>query len=722
MFRLRNNGSTWRVLLIPLAVLALGLGMSAYVWQRLRASEDHLAQVRLQERLRGMAATIDQRLARIRLVGDAVAGIVGLGGTPTAAQWAHLAHTMQLATTPGIIGFSYATTAARDGVLYSAPIVRAHAMSGRTIAQAGQDLMLDVRSGESLRQAFALGATRMSPAIAGPGGRQLLQFSPVYSGRSNPSSTEMREERLTGMVVVEVDPVDLAITAVEEFGNGVYVGVFDGDTAGQPHKLLAELGHAGPMPFSADRSITSGDQVWTLRVGYREAAFAELDRTRSNQGLVTGLSLTLLLAISAAYLTVGRDRLRRRVRALTAAYRNSEVRYRQLSEMSSDWFWETDKDFRFTQITDGVTTAGTQPSKYLGKTRWEVAVGWTPQQIAQHRALLESHRPFRKFEYDMRADDGGLRRYSISGDPVFDEHGGFAGYRGVGTDVTAARRIEQELKESRDRLTVEVNARTAELRAAKEAAERANLAKSEFLANMSHELRTPLHAMISFSQIGVAKALDVTPDRLKGYFEKIHGAGQRLLVLVNDVLDLSKLEAGKMDLAIGPHDLAVLAREVGEELAPLMTEKSLRFVAPPAGMQAQADVDGVRITQVLRNLLSNAIKFSRQGKSVRIEIEAATVPVGRRASDSIAEPGWRMTVFDEGIGIPDSELEAVFDKFVQSSKTKTGAGGTGLGLAITREIVESHHGRIRAYNQNSGGAAFEVLLPARFSPPATVSG
>jgi signal transduction histidine kinase len=123
-------------------------------------------------------------------------------------------------------------------------------------------------------------------------------------------------------------------------------------------------------------------------------------------------------------------------------------------------------------------------------------------------------------------------------------------------------------------------------------------------------------------------------------------------------------------------------------------------------------VDAVRFSQVLRNVLANAMKFSPDGGVIRILIEEAATTLGRRADD-LAAPvaAWRITVIDEGIGIPEDELETVFDSFVQSSKTRDGAGGTGLGLTICREIVAAHRGSISARNRPEGGAVFEIMVP-----------
>jgi signal transduction histidine kinase len=274
------------------------------------------------------------------------------------------------------------------------------------------------------------------------------------------------------------------------------------------------------------------------------------------------------------------------------------------------------------------------------------------------------------------------------------------------------RRSESELLRHRDHLAELVDERTAELLAAKNAAESAFLIKSEFLANMSHELRTPLHAMLSFAHLGHDNAAVQSVEKTVRYFSRIVDAGERLLELVGNLLDLSKLEAGKMVVDPQPGDLAQLLREVAAELEVLAEQRKLRWHLPPVDLQAPAMIDLLRFGQVLRNILSNAMKFSVEGGVIRVLIDEATMTLGRRTDDSATPvPAWRISIIDEGIGIPEDELEVVFDSFVQSSKTRTGAGGTGLGLAICREIVAAHRGSIVARNRAEGGAVFEILIP-----------
>ena len=247
-------------------------------------------------------------------------------------------------------------------------------------------------------------------------------------------------------------------------------------------------------------------------------------------------------------------------------------------------------------------------------------------------------------------------------------------------------------------LDARVRARTVELAAAKSRAEAANEAKSAFLANMSHELRTPLHGILSFAALGQERSAQAKVERVQSYFSKIESSGKVLLTLLNDLLDLAKLEAGKMLFNFRPADLRGVVGMVNNEFQALLAERelTLHYAMPPSPLFVNVDTD--RLMQVLRNLLSNAIKFSP--------------PQGLITLQLCDDPEWvRIVVQDQGPGIPVEELDAIFDKFIQSSTTSTGAGGTGLGLSICREIMEAHQGRIWAENAPSGGAILTCELP-----------
>ncbi|MDH5433160.1 MAG: PAS domain-containing sensor histidine kinase [Gammaproteobacteria bacterium] len=240
---------------------------------------------------------------------------------------------------------------------------------------------------------------------------------------------------------------------------------------------------------------------------------------------------------------------------------------------------------------------------------------------------------------------------------------------------------------------------TQELMVATEQANQSNREKTIFLANMSHELRTPMHGILSFSNFGITKCDTADRGKIKRYFENIQSSGRRLLTLLNDLLDLSKFEANKVMLDIRSNDLVEAFKTCYNEQLQSLEDKNLNLNITHLNKPVAGHFDRNKIMQVMTNLLSNAINYSEADKNIFVTIK-------KTASEDLL-----FSIRDEGVGIPDDEKGAIFDPFIQSSKTRSNAGGTGLGLAICREIINSHGGKIWAENGEDGGAILSFKLP-----------
>ncbi len=254
-----------------------------------------------------------------------------------------------------------------------------------------------------------------------------------------------------------------------------------------------------------------------------------------------------------------------------------------------------------------------------------------------------------------------------------------------------------ELHHYKDHLEELVFQRTDDAIKSKLQAEAANKAKSEFLANMSHELRTPMHGILSFAKFGIERIDRVDQKKLQSYFQEIHSCGERLLRLLNDLLNFSQLESDKVIYNYQQRSLYETVVLAVAEMQSLLENKNIKLnlLQPPFLNDVYIDKD--KIIQVVINILSNAIKFTKEECCISIDILEK-------------ENNCVLKIKDNGMGIPQDELDVIFEKFKQSSQTDSGAGGVGLGLAISKRIVEDHGGHIWAESNVEGGATFFVSL------------
>jgi PAS domain S-box-containing protein len=358
----------------------------------------------------------------------------------------------------------------------------------------------------------------------------------------------------------------------------------------------------------------------------------------------------------------------------------SEERFRMLTALSTDWFWEQDEELRFVQITEGAHNCGGIPREaHVGKRRWElphteIAGGdWAP-----HRLMLDARQPFRDVLL-RRTVLGDERWVLVSGAPRFAAGDGrFLGYRGVARDVTEDKDAELALIAARD------------------TADAASRAKSEFLANMSHEIRTPMNGILGMSSMLLDCELGA---REKHFATTMQRSAVALLKVINDILDFSKIEAGKLDLEEVDFDLRALLDESLQAFASAADAKGIELAGDAAtAVPGFARGDPGRIRQVLSNLIGNAIKFTARGEVV-VDVDAV--------EEDAASLLLRFTVRDSGIGIDTEAQQRIFDPFVQADGSTTRRyGGTGLGLTISRQLVAMMAGSIGVTSQRGQGSSF----------------
>jgi PAS domain S-box-containing protein len=436
-----------------------------------------------------------------------------------------------------------------------------------------------------------------------------------------------------------------------------------------------------------------GDLPLVVSVGFATSeVLADWYRDLWSYGIGTAIGSAVIMLLTGVLL-----RQLRRQQAFVAALRAgelataeanqrlqaSEERFRDYAEMASDWYWETDSEHRFTYVSNPIRAFGIDPRKLVGKRRIDGAIdGGDEEKWRAHLACLERHEPFSDFVYRYSAN-GEARYSSPSGKPLFAADGKFLGYRGSARDVTDVIRTEERLREA---LAV---------------AETANRTKSEFLASMSHELRTPLNAILGFSDLIRSGMCGADGDKAREYAGDIHLSGQHLLNMINDILEISRIEAGAVKLREGPVDLAEAIAVCVRLIAPRASEGKLALKIEIRDRLPMIFIDDTRLKQILLNLLSNAAKFTPPGGTVTVRA-------------AMAEDGSMViSVIDNGIGMTPAELDIAMQPFRQvDSILARRSEGTGLGLPLTKAFVELHGGQLAIDSAPGLGTTARVTLPS----------
>jgi len=307
-------------------------------------------------------------------------------------------------------------------------------------------------------------------------------------------------------------------------------------------------------------------------------------------------------------------------------------------------------------------------------------------------------------EHRILLPNGTVGWVSEVGAVIRDEQGKPIHMLGIVQETTERKQAEEELCKHKENLEELVKERTLELTIAKTQAEEASKAKSLFLANMSHELRTPLNAILGFSQI-FQKNSDFPPTFQDG-ISIIQNSGEHLLSIINDILDSSKIEAGKMNLNYSPLLLNPFIAGIATLIIPDANEKGIQFEVINQGeLPGTIEADGTRMRQILLNLLGNALKFTKKG---RIALKISAFPICKDAQQTI-----QFEVIDTGIGIPEEQITKIFQPFVQAKDGSLKVEGTGLGLSITQQLVNLMGGNIDVLSTLGSGSTFKFSLDFR---------
>ncbi len=730
---------------LPWAVFAVLAALTVAAWWLLAAETERSARARFDRLAERIHTTIRRRFNTAAHLLHGAAALPEASSRPvTAREWSIYLRRAAAQLDSGVVGLGYVEPVDRADLEALESRVRAEGQPGFSVERAGNNpwlyvvvaiepverntgvLGLDVGSGTTRRTAAEAAARQNEMVLSRRIGLDyenrkvpgFLLFLPVYQKDAALGTPAERLAAVQGWVYAPIR-IDQLMTGIADVAGGqLDFEVFEGDGTRSETLLYDEDGHltAGPAREISDRDFSTRafhdlqtmmifGRQWTLRFSTRpefeQANFSVLPTVV----LAGGFAMSVLVAVLTWALVHSRRRALKLAEDQITGLRQAEEQSRRLAlvaSRTSSGVVLTDTEWRVQWINDGFTRLfgftldeirGRQPVTFM------IGPETDPRTLEAMGQAGVAGRPYIG-EVLNYAKDGRKVWVELEIQPVRNEAGVLTGFMGLQLDITPRKQ------------------QAAQLREAKEAAERANVAKSQFLAMMSHEIRTPMNGVIGMASLLLDSPL--TPDQRESA-ETIRQSGQALLTIINDILDFSKIESGRLELDHTEFGLRDCVEGAVDVLGPAAAQKQLDLLCEiPGDVPDMVRGDPVRLRQVLVNLIGNAVKFTERGE-VLVKVRAL--------ARSGPEVDLVFTVWDTGIGIPAAHMEKLFLPFSQVDASMTRRfGGTGLGLAICRRLVELMGGGISVESEVGRGSSFSFVLrlhevPAAAAPvPAELRG
>lgn len=718
------------------AALLVSLGLTVLAWHFVASGTQAQAQDRFEYLSRDIQQRIVERLRTYEQVLRSAQALFRASESVERDDWRHFVLTQEIAQTyPGVQGVGYAKhfapedkTALEDGVRgegfpnfrvwppgeraeYTS-ILFLEPFSGRNLRAFGFDMLTEPVRRAAMTQARDSGRPSLSGKVrlvqetnedvqAGA-----LLYLPTYRNDMPISTPLERTAALDGFVYSPIRINDFMAGTLGTRTAELELQIFDGDEISASTQmysngtLSAEQQAEYPNPLTGQSTITLAGHQWTLKFSTLPAFEASIDRQKSIVVLVGGSLISLLLFFVMRNLTTLRENAKALAEQMTIAFTESEIRFGTLVNAASEFaIIATDINgtikifnagaermlgYRDLDVINQLTPAalhvpaelearGADLSRMLGTpiTGFDALVAMTREGRA------ETH------EWTYVRKDGSRLPVQLTVTPVRNSADEIVGFLNIAKDISHEKKAAQQLRQ------------------AMEQAEDASRAKSEFVASMSHEIRTPMNAVLGITQL--LSSTPLTADQRK-YVQMLRGAGESLLVILNDVLDFSKLEAGHLTITTAPFRLDDVLNAVAPVMSVNAAHKDLELVigvepdVPPAFIG-----DAQRLQQVLVNLVGNAIKFTEQGEVAVLVEQSGSV-------DGVVSLSFR--VRDTGIGITPEQQARLFAPFTQAdSSIARRFGGTGLGLTISKRLVSLMEGTITVDSIVGTGSEFRVVLP-----------